>query len=90
MGGGDVKLLGATAILVAPAAAGSFLVAVSLSGGILAIGLPGGPFLLPRPATRRPRHLLPRVLRVEAWRIRHRGPLPYACAIAAGTIFVLS
>jgi prepilin peptidase CpaA len=90
MGGADVKLLGATAILVAPAAAGLFLVAVSLSGGILATAYLAGRFILPRPATRRPRHLLPRVLRVEAWRIRHSGPLPYACAIAAGTIFVLS
>jgi prepilin peptidase CpaA len=90
MGGGDVKLLGATAILVAPAAAGSFLVAVSLSGGILAIAYLAGRFLVPHPPARRPRQLLPRVLRVEAWRIRHRGPLPYACAIAAGTFFVLS
>lgn len=90
MGGGDVKLLGATAIVIAPAAAGSFLLAVSLSGGILAITYLAGRILLPRPAIRRPTRLLPRVLRVEAWRIRHRGPLPYACAIAAGTIFVLS
>jgi prepilin peptidase CpaA len=90
MGGGDVKLLGAAAILVAPAAAGSFLVAVSLAGGVLAVVYLAGRFLVPRPPLRRPHHLLPRVLRVEAWRIRHRGPLPYACAIAAGTIFVLS
>jgi prepilin peptidase CpaA len=90
MGGGDVKLLGATAIVIAPPAAGSFLLAVSLSGGILAIAYLAGRVLLPRPATRRPNGLLSRVLRVEAWRIRHRGPLPYACAIAAGTIFVLS
>jgi prepilin peptidase CpaA len=90
MGGGDVKLLGATALVVAPAAAGSFMLAVSLSGGVLATVYLAGRFLLPRPAARRPRHLLPRVLRIEAWRIRHHGPLPYACAIAAGTIFVLS
>jgi prepilin peptidase CpaA len=90
MGGGDVKLLGATAIVVAPAAAGPFMLAVSLSGGILAMAYLAGRFLLPRPTMRRPKHLLPRILRIEAWRIRHRGPLPYACAIAAGTIFVLS
>ncbi|WP_158927228.1 prepilin peptidase [Acidisphaera sp. S103] len=90
MGGGDVKLLGATAIVVAPAAAGSFVLAVSLSGGVLAMAYLVGRVLVPRPAAQRPRHLLRRVLRVEAWRIRHRGPLPYACAIAAGTIFVLS
>jgi prepilin peptidase CpaA len=90
MGGGDVKLLGATAIVIAPAAAGSFLLAVSLSGGVLAMAYLAGRVLLPRPTVRRPTRLLPRVLRVEAWRIHHRGPLPYACAIAAGTIFVLS
>lgn len=90
MGGGDVKLLGATAIVVTPAAAGSFMLAVSLSGGVLAMAYLAGRALVPRPAAQRPRHLLRRVLRVEAWRIRHRGPLPYACAIAAGTIFVLS
>jgi prepilin peptidase CpaA len=90
LGGADVKLLGATAILVAPAAAGSFLLAISLSGGILAMAYLVGRFLVPHPVARRPRQLLPRILRVEAWRIRHKGPLPYACAIAAGTIFVLS
>ncbi len=110
MGGGDVKLLGAAAIVVSPPLAAMFLVAVSFAGGILAIAYLLGRFVLPdparyrpaqsrtvtirpatiRPANDRPRHLLRRVLRVEAWRIRHRGPLPYACAIAAGTIFVLS
>jgi prepilin peptidase CpaA len=90
MGGADVKLLGAAAIAVAPAASVTFVLAVSLSGGILATVYLAGRFVLPRPAPRRPAHLLPRVLRVETWRIRHRGPLPYACAIAAGTIFVLS
>lgn len=90
IGGGDVKLLGATAIVIAPASAGSFLLAVSLSGGILAMVYLAGRVLVSRPTMRRPNGLLPRVLRVEAWRIRHRGPLPYACAIAVGTIFVLS
>jgi prepilin peptidase CpaA len=90
MGGADVKLLGAAAIVVAPAVSETFLLAVTFSGGILATFYLVGRFILPRPAARRPKRLLGRVLRVEAWRIRHRGPLPYACAIAAGTIFVLS
>ncbi len=90
MGGADVKLLGATAIVVPAAAAGTFLMAVTVSGGILAIVYLAGRVFVPRPVARRPRRLIRRVLRVEAWRIRHRGPLPYACAIAAGTIFVLS
>jgi prepilin peptidase CpaA len=33
--------------------------------------------------------LLARALRVEQWRIRRGGPLPYACAIAAGGLFIL-
>jgi prepilin peptidase CpaA len=90
MGGADVKLLGAAAIVVAPAASATFLLAVSLSGGILALAYLAGGWVLPRPAARRPDHFVRRILRVEAWRIRHRGPLPYACAIASGTIFVLS
>jgi prepilin peptidase CpaA len=91
MGGADVKLLGAAAIVVAPDTAGPFLVAVPLAGGILAMTYLAGRFLLSRPAAiRHPQHLLARVWRVEARRIRRGGPLPYACAIAAGTIFVLS
>jgi prepilin peptidase CpaA len=90
MGGADVKLLGATAIAVGPADAETFLLAVTLFGGILAVAYLAGRFVLRRPAPGRPQRLLPRVLRIEAWRIRRRGPLPYACAIAAGTMFVLS
>ena len=95
MGGADVKLLGAAAIIVAPSDAETFILAVTLFGGILSLAYLAGRFVLPSPAVirhpnMRTRRLLPRVMRVEAWRIRHRGPLPYACAIAAGTLFVLS
>jgi prepilin peptidase CpaA len=89
MGGADVKLLGAAAIAVGPSDAETFLVAVSLFGGLLALVYLAGRFVMPRPAGKRPNRMLPRVLRIEAWRIRHRGPLPYACAIAAGSLFVL-
>ncbi len=90
MGGADVKLLGAAAIAVAPMDVEAFLLGVTLFGGVLSLAyLTGGRFV-PRPSPRRPRSLISRVLRVESWRIRHRGPLPYACAIAAGTLFVLS
>jgi prepilin peptidase CpaA len=57
---------------------------------VLALAYLAGCLVLPRPTARRPNRLLSRVLRVEAWRIRHRGPLPYVCAIAAGTLFVLN
>jgi prepilin peptidase CpaA len=90
MGGADVKLLGGAAVVVAPSDTETFLLAVTLCGGVLALAYLAGRFVLPRPAAKRPRRLLARVLRVEAWRIRHHGPLPYACAIAVGTLFVLS
>jgi prepilin peptidase CpaA len=90
MGGADAKLLGAAAVAVGPSDAETFLLAVTLFGGVLALCYLAAQYLLPRPGMTSPNRLVPRVLRVEAWRIRHRGPLPYACAIAAGTLFVLS
>jgi len=89
MGGGDVKLLAATAIVVPPSMALNFVTAVALSGGVLAVA-----YLLARrfvgpPRPQRPHSLLARTLRVECWRIRRGGPLPYACAIAAGGLFIL-
>lgn len=90
MGGADVKLLGAAAIAVGPGDVEAFLLGVTLFGGVLALTYFTGGRILPPPTAKRPNALLSRVLRVEAWRIRHQGPLPYACAIAAGTLFVLS
>jgi prepilin peptidase CpaA len=95
MGGADVKLLGAAAIAIAPSDVEMFLVGISLFGGVLGLIHLAGRFVLPRlpktcSLTPRSRYLLARVLRVEAWRILRHGPLPYACAIAAGTLFVLS
>ena len=90
MGGADVKLLGAVAIAVPPSDTATFMLGVTLFGGVLAVGYLAGRYLVPRPTPSHSRNLLARVWRVEAWRIRHRGPLPYACAIAAGTLCVLS
>lgn len=88
MGGGDVKLLAAAALLVPPASALGFLAAVAISGSILALVYLAARRLVAPPGPRRPAGLLARTLRAERWRIRRRGPLPYACAIAAGFIFV--
>jgi prepilin peptidase CpaA len=89
LGGGDVKLLAACGMLVPPALAMSLLLAVALSGGLLAI-LYLALAKMVSPITRsRPAGLIRRVCRVERYRIRHRGPLPYGSAIAAGTLFVL-
>ncbi|MDE2006809.1 MAG: prepilin peptidase [Rhodospirillales bacterium] len=93
IGGADVKMAGAAAILVPPASAASFVLATSLAGGALAVV-----YLVMRTLTAGPspvrvdaRHdsLIRRVLRAERWRI-HRGcPLPYACAIATGALLML-
>ena len=37
----------------------------------------------------RPPGMLRRIRRTELYRVRRRGPLPYASAIAAGTLFIL-
>ena len=93
MGGADVKLLAAAAIAVSPAMVPIYLCAVSLAGGLLALVYLFGRLLVAKPAVPRqvPRSLswLARVLRIERWRISRGGPLPYACAIAAGSAFIL-
>jgi prepilin peptidase CpaA len=89
MGGGDVKLLGAAALALPPASVPMFVAAVAMAGGLLAmVYLAARPFM-PTPALLRPTGLFARTLRVECWRIGRRGPLPYACAITAGFVFVM-
>lgn len=89
MGGGDVKLLGAGAIAVAPTNVMNFVTVMALSGALLAvIYLIGRSMPAPRRSAR-PDTLLARVARIERWRLHRGGPLPYACAIAAGGVFVL-
>jgi prepilin peptidase CpaA len=89
MGGGDVKLIAATAVAVPPAAVLSFVAAIALSGGVLAMLYLAGRCLVGKPSTPRPQNLFARVLRIERWRVSRGGPLPYACAIAAGGLFIL-
>ena len=89
LGGGDVKLMTAIAVGLSPFDCYRFVVATALFGGLLAVGY----LLLSRTTRRAPaitrRSLLGRIFTVEGWRIRRRGPLPYAVAIAAGGAFVL-
>lgn len=90
MGGGDVKLLGAAALVVPPSGALDFIVAVTLAGGVLALIYLAARRVVPAVhAVTRSRSLMWRVLRAECWRIRRGGPLPYACAIAIGGLFIL-
>jgi hypothetical protein len=57
-------------------------------GVIYLLGRLAGYGLAPRPGAR-PRSLLARIVRVERRRLSRGGPLPYASAIAAGTIFII-
>jgi prepilin peptidase CpaA len=99
MGGGDVKLWAATALLIPPQLQPEmdFYLRVFLLGGLLGIvylalwplarrlrrgGVPGD-------IASRPKTLLRRIARAEAWRIGRRGPLPYACAISVAGILAL-
>lgn len=91
LGGGDVKLLAAAALLPPPALVPDLLVAVALCGGLLALLVLALRRLVPRHAAGpRPRGLVARALRAEAWRLRRRGPLPYAVAIAGGALLTLT
>lgn len=90
LGGGDVKLLAAISLGLAPAETLQLLTATALAGGVLA-GLHLILRLLPMPApccAGTP--LLVRVCTAERWRIRRHAPLPYAVAIAAAAAWVLS
>lgn len=98
LGGGDVKLLAACSLLVAPVQAVNLIVLTTLGGGVLAIfylalGLllarsPGRAAAFVRPGHARP-GMLRRLWRLECRRIRRRAPLPYGCAIAGATLVTL-
>jgi prepilin peptidase CpaA len=91
LGGGDVKLIAALALGLPPVATLDLLAAIALCGGVLSLAYLA--LFRLRPATILPagrgRPLLLRVLAAERWRLRRRGPLPYALAIAAGGALVL-
>lgn len=89
LGGGDVKLISATAIALPPAGAVLFLAATALAGG----GLAAAHLLLrhlppPAPCTAGA-PLLKRVCTIERWRILRHSPLPYGIAIASGGSWAL-
>ena len=90
LGGADVKLFGAGAMLVPPGAVTGFVLATCLAGGVLALLYAAAGQIVPAPAAGpRPPGRFRRYLRMEQQRLRRRGPLPYATAIAAGALFVL-
>ncbi len=89
LGGADAKLLSACGLVVAPQAFGALLLSVALAGGVLCIPYLPGRRVFRAPRRGRPRGLLRRFLRCERRRLHRRGPLPYAVAIAAGTLLVM-
>lgn len=93
MGGGDVKLLAATVLVVPPFEVGSFLLLTAQAGGVLALLylVLSRTVRLPPPGQWRAhrRHILRRLLRAERWRICRGAPVPYGFAIAAGGITFL-
>ncbi len=89
LGGGDVKLIGAVALGLAPAQTYRFLVATILTGGLLGLlhlALRHAP---PPARCKRPASSVHRIITAERWRIRRKGSLPYGIAIACGGAWVL-
>ncbi len=90
LGGGDVKLLAAAATVVHAPFAASFVLSVSLAGGLLAVVYVVLRYIVPRQMRARPATLVARIARIEQRRIGQCRSLPYACAIAAGAFFTLA
>ena len=87
MGGGDLKLLTASALFVPPLHVFLLISGTALAGGVLAVSyLLLGALFGQRHGGGRPASLLARIVRCERWRLARRGPLPYAMAIAAGGV----
>ncbi|HEX7388690.1 MAG TPA: prepilin peptidase [Acidiphilium sp.] len=92
IGGGDVKLWSACSLLAPPgwAAQSACSLRILLIGGLVAVI-----YLALRRLAGTPRHaasgagLLRRLARVEIWRARRGGSIPYGVAISLGVLFML-
>ncbi len=89
MGGGDVKLLAAASLLVAPSLVPRLLLLVALAGGLLGLVYYAMRLVLRAPSRIRSRLLVVRILRIEQHRISRGFSLPYASAIALGCVYCL-
>ncbi|WP_119166821.1 A24 family peptidase [Algihabitans albus] len=81
-GGGDVKLLAATALWAGPALLAGLVVIMSLAGGLLAVIVLTRIWWL--------RRLAPADLREHLGASIAQQPIPYGVAIASGGLFVLA
>jgi prepilin peptidase CpaA len=87
LGGGDVKLLLATACGLPPYSLIDLFAVTALAGGVLAL-VHLTMRHLPRPRVPAAKALLlRRIYSVERWRILRHAPLPYGVAIACGGIW---
>jgi prepilin peptidase CpaA len=91
IGGGDVKLIAATCLLVQPEHIPLLLAEIALAGGVLSCAYLAGGLLLRRWRRTRPRHAdtgqlgaFRKWLRREGSRIARGYPLPYALAVLGG------
>ncbi len=89
LGGGDVKIMSAVALGLAPLDCLSFLEGTALTGGAIALFYLLVGKLLPKTGPAHSRLLLPRLAMIEAWRMRRRVSMPYGLAIAAGGAITL-
>lgn len=89
VGGGDVKLLAACGLLARPELTGVMLLEVALAGGALALLYLALGRVVKAPVDACPPGRLRRILWAERHRIYRRSSIPYASAIAAGTLLVL-
>lgn len=86
IGGGDVKLLSACALLVPPTSVPKLLISTAIAGGLLALSYLLIARLLPNCVIPQPRNLVRRIWRAEQRRIRRGLSLPYSCAIGTGVL----
>jgi prepilin peptidase CpaA len=89
IGGGDVKLLSACALLVQPATIPELVASTALAGGALALFYLALGRLLPPITPAQPASRFGRIWQAERRRITSRLSLPYACAIVAGVTLTL-
>ena len=98
LGGGDVKLAAASAVLLGAGRTLDFLLLTALAGGVLAAGYLAARAVLrrrpatpcPAPAGSRMRRRWAVVLAAERRRIRRDAGLPYGVAIASAALTMLA